>query len=71
MEKRFCGKTAVSFDSSDGKDLNVAFENQETGLLPGILISALAVLCLVAIPIIQRYNGKKNGVTSEGNDTNA
>lgn len=67
----FCGKTAVTFDSSDGKDLNVAFENQETGLLPGILISVLAVLCLVAIPIIQRYNGKKNVVTSEGNDTNA
>ena len=67
----FCGRTAVAVDASDGNDLNVVFGNQGAGIIPGILISGFAVLCLVAIPFIQRYNGKKKEVTAEGNNTNA
>ena len=67
----YCGKTAVTFDAGESANLNVSFEEQVSGIIPGVLISITAALCLIAIPVIQRYNEKKKAVTAEGNNTNA
>lgn len=66
----FCGRTAMVFDSAATKDVEITLDGDGAGIAPGIIISVVAALCLVAIPFIRRYNGKKE-VTSEGNNTNA
>lgn len=67
----YCGKTAVTFDAGESSSLNVSFKEETSGIIPGVLISITAALCLIAIPVIQRYNDKKKAVTAEGNNTNA
>lgn len=67
----FCGKTAVTFDAGESSSMTVTFDEQVSGIIPGVLISLAAAVCLVAIPLIQRYNEKKKAVTAEGNNTNA
>ena len=66
----YCGRTALTFDPSVNKNIDISLDNEGVGIVPGIVISVIAALCLVAIPVIQRYNEKKE-VTVEGNDTNA
>ena len=67
----YCGKTAVTFDAGESSSLNISFKEESSGIIPGVLISITAALCLIAIPVIQRYNDKKKAVTAEGNNTNA
>ena len=67
----FCGNTALSFDADNSESIFVTVEQQDPGILTGILISAFAIMCLVAIPLVQRYNDKKKEVTGEGNDQDA
>ena len=66
----FCGKTAVTFECGDEIFETVNISQKKTALLPGILISFFAAACLIAIPVLQRYNDKKNE-SAEGNLTNA
>lgn len=65
-----CGRKAVVFSCNGSDTLDVSLEQKASGLLPGIMISAFVALCLIAIPISQRYNEKKK-VSCEGNETNA
>ena len=66
----YCGKTAMIIDTDNMDYIRVSAEHKDSGIVPGILISVFAALCLVAIPFVQRYNDKKKE-TGEGNDTNA
>ena len=66
----FMGKLAVAFEAKGGDITEVTIERKATGLVPGIMISAFVALCLIAIPISQRYNEKKK-VIAEGNSNNA
>ena len=63
------GKMAVSF-KCDSETVDVRVGKQAAGTLPANMVSAFMALCLIAIPLIQRYNDKKK-VTGEGNNTNA
>ena len=66
----FCGRSALVVDSAVTKDVLISRNSDSIGIVPGIIISLVAALCLVAIPVIHRYNGKKE-VSGEGNNTNA
>lgn len=66
----FCGRTALVFDSAATKNVEISLVSNNIGITPGIIVSLAAALCLVAIPVIRRYNGKKE-VSGEGNKTNA
>ena len=66
----FCGKLAVTFDKESEDVIEVSIEHRTSGFIPGALVSALSAVCLVAIPIFQLYNKKKN-VTAEGTNINA
>jgi len=64
------GMSAVAFDPENSDKADVVLGGREISTVPGILISILAVMCLIAIPIIQRYNVKKKE-SGEGNNTDA
>ena len=66
----FCGKQAMLINTDNIDYIKVTVEHQDSGIIPGILISVFASLCLVAIPFIQRYNDKKKE-TGEGNEQDA
>ena len=66
----FFGKIACSFECSGEDNMEVSVERKDSGIVPGVLISAVAALCFIAIPLTQRYNKKKT-VSGEGNTTNA
>lgn len=66
----FCGKMAVTFECGIADNVVVVLEKKGSGIVPGAVVSAVAAICLVAIPFIQRYNSKKK-VSFEGNDSNA
>lgn len=61
----FCGKAAVICDLSHMDRFEVSVDGGGRGTVQGALISAAGLLCLIAIPVIQRYNDKKK-VTGEG-----
>lgn len=65
-----CGKMALTFECGDNETVDVKIGKQAEGTLAANMVSAFMALCLVAIPLIQRYNDKKK-VTGEGNNTNA
>ena len=65
----FYGKHACTFDNNGEGTVDVTIEHKDTGIVPGVLISVIAALCFVAIPITQMYNKKKT-VSGEGNNTN-
>ena len=65
-----CGKMAVTFDCGGEETVDVRVGKQSAGSLPAYMVSAFMALCLIAIPLIERYNEKKK-VTGEGNTTNA
>ena len=50
--------------------MEVTVERRDSGIVPGVLISVVAALCFIAIPVSQMYNKKKT-VSGEGNTTNA
>ncbi len=64
----FYGKHACVFENDGNGTIEVTIEHKDTGIVPGVLISVIAVLCFVAIPLTQMYNKKKT-VTGEGNNT--
>ena len=66
----FLGKLACSFECNGEDNLEVTVERKDSGILPGVLISVVAALCFIAIPVTQMYNKKKT-VSGEGNTTNA
>lgn len=66
----FYGRHACTYDCNGEETLEVSIEHKDTGIVPGVLISVIAALCFIAIPISQRYN-KKKIVSGEGNNTNA
>ena len=66
----FCGKTAVSFDCGIADSVAVVLERKGQGIVPGLVISVTAAACLIAIPLIQRYNVKKKE-SAEGNNADA
>lgn len=66
----YCGRTALVIDSAATKNFEISMGGRNIGIAPGIIISMVAALCLVAIPFVRRYNGKKE-VSGEGNKTNA
>ena len=61
----FCGITAATCDCTGKKTLNIVTGHGSSEYIPGILISAFAAMCIIAIPVIQRYNEKKK-VSGEG-----
>ena len=65
----FYGKHACTFDYYGDGAIEVSIEHKDTGIIPGVLISVIAALCFVAIPLTQMYN-KKKIVSGEGNNTN-
>ena len=65
----FYGKHACTFENNGEGTVDVTIEHKDTGIVPGVLISVIAALCFVAIPITQMYNKKKT-VSGEGNNTN-
>ena len=65
----FYGKHACTFDNNGEGTVDVTIEHKDTGIVPGVLISVIAALCFVAIPITQMYNKQKT-VSGEGNNTN-
>ena len=65
----FYGKHACTFDYYGDGAIDVSIEHKDTGIIPGVLISVIAALCFVAIPLTQMYN-KKKIVSGEGNNTN-
>lgn len=65
----FCGKLAVLFTCSQMDFMEVSIERNDSGILPGILISIFVAACLVAITITQMYNEKKK-VSGEGTEKN-
>ena len=65
----FYGRHACSFENNSAGTVDVTIEHKDTGIVPGVLISVIAALCFVAIPITQMYNKKKT-VSGEGNNTN-
>ena len=65
----FYGKHACTFENNGMGTVDVTIEHKDTGIIPGVLISVIAALCFVAIPITQMYNKKKT-VSGEGNNTN-
>ena len=66
----YAGRLCASFNYSGNGQMEVSVEQKANGILPGTILSVLAVLCLVAIPISQRYNEKKRRC-AEGNNKNA
>lgn len=66
----FCGKLATTIEKDDDDVMEVSIRHRTSGFVPGALVSAFAALCLIAIPVFQLYNKKKN-VTGEGTDINA
>ena len=65
----YAGKLCAAFNGNGG-EMEVTVDRKSDGIVPGIALSALAALSLVAIPISQRYNEKKRRCT-EGNNNNA
>ncbi len=55
----FCGKPAAVFMSSGSGDMEVTTENRASGISSGMFISIVAAFCLIAIPLLQRYNEKR------------
>ena len=66
----FLGKMAVRFESGIADTVEVTLVRRNSGLLPGILISIITAVSIIAIPVIQRYNDKEK-VTAEGNSSDA
>ena len=66
----FFGKIACTFECNGEDNMEVSVERKDSGIVLGVLISAVAALCFIAIPLTQRYNKKKT-VSGEGNTTNA
>ena len=66
----YCGRLAATFVCNGNDLMEISVERKETGILPGILVSAFMAACLVAIPVAHMYNEKKK-VTGEGTDKNA
>lgn len=66
----FFSKIACTFECNGEDNMEVSVERKDSGIVPGVLISAVAALCFIAIPLTQRYNKKKT-VSGEGNTTNA
>lgn len=66
----FFGKIACTFECNGEDNMEVSVERKDSGIVSGVLISAVAALCFIAIPLTQRYNKKKT-VSGEGNTTNA
>lgn len=66
----FGGKLAVTFERNSDEAIYVSVGHRSSGIIPGAVVSALTLLCLVAIPLIHMYN-KNNKVNSEGNKVNA
>ena len=67
----FCGKLSVSFVCNNEDSVAVSIGRSAPGMIPGVLMSISAALCLIAIPLFQSYNNKKNNVTAEGKGSNA
>ena len=66
----FSGRLACTFECNGEDNMVVTVERKDSGIVPGILISVVAALCFIAIPVSQMYNKKKT-VSGEGNTTNA
>lgn len=66
----FSGKLACTFECNGEDSMEVTVERRDSGIVPGVLISVVAALCFIAIPVSQMYNKKKT-VSGEGNTTNA
>ena len=66
----FSGRLACTFECNGEDNMEVTVERKDSGIVPGILISVVAALCFIAIPVSQMYNKKKT-VSGEGNTTNA
>ena len=67
----FCGKTAVTFISDGSNVMEISIKRRSTGIVPGAVLSAVSVSCLIVIPVIHMYNKKKKNVSAEGNVVNA
>lgn len=65
----YLGRLAVTFEADGANSVIVSIEPRESFILPGVLLSAFVAMCLVAIPVAQMYNKKKN--PSEGKSVNA
>lgn len=65
----FSGKLACTFECNGEDNMEVTVERRDSGIVPGVLISVVAALCFIAIPVSQMYNKKKT-VSGEGNTTN-
>ena len=66
----YCGKMATTFNADGKSILEISAERKSTGLVPGILISSVAAVWLIVIPVLQMYNEKKK-VTGEGTTADA
>ena len=65
-----CGRLSAVFLSNNTAGMEVSVGSKASGTGPCMLMSIAAAFCLIAIPILQRYNEKKK-VTGEGTETNA
>ena len=65
----FLGRLACTFECNGEDSMEVTVERKDSGIVPGVLISVVAALCFIAIPVTQMYNKKKT-VSGEGNDMN-
>ena len=65
-----CGRLSAAFISENSASVEVSIDSNTSGTGACMLMSISAAFCLIAIPILQRYNEKKK-VTGEGTDTNA
>ena len=61
----FCGKLAVEFVCNGGDSVEVSMGSNNTGLVPGAAISVLALVCIVAITFVPKYNVKKKETVKE------
>ena len=66
----FLGRLACTFECNGEENMEVTVERKDSGIVPGVLISVVAAMCFIAIPVTQMYNRKKT-VSGEGNTTNA
>ena len=64
------GNLATKFSCNNNDDIEVSIEKDDLGIGSGVLFSSVALVCFIAIPILQRYNKLKK-VTGEGNMKNA
>ena len=66
----FCGRLSAAFMIEQPGDLEVTIDSIPSATGPCMLMSIVSAFCLIAIPLLQRYNEKKK-VTGEGNVKNA